>query len=247
MNIPVLEMILRSGWVARSIIGMLLLFSIVSWALVFNRWYYYSSITRLNKAFRKRFADLKAITEVDRIDAKESKCPFGELGKLGLAEYKRILTDARADSSVKDWSFYLQSQFAMASERVESAIGSLSDQVSTGLVILAVTSSTTPFLGLLGTVWGIMDAFFEIGNQGSASLPVVAPGIAEALITTVGGLIVAIPALFFYNIFASRAERIGNDMDSFGEEMLLRLKREILSLLFRGKHEGSVSAKQEKE
>jgi biopolymer transport protein TolQ len=93
-------------------------------------------------------------------------------------------------------------------------------------------SSIAPFMGLLGTVWGIMNSFYEIGNQGSASLPVVAPGIAEALITTVVGLAVAIPALFFYNYFNHRAERIENEMDEFKDVLLVRVKREIFNLLY---------------
>jgi biopolymer transport protein TolQ len=95
-----------------------------------------------------------------------------------------------------------------------------------------MTSSIAPFLGLLGTVWGVMNSFFDIGNQGSASLPVVAPGIAEALITTIVGLVVAIPALFFYNYLNHRTERLDNEMDEFREFLLGRLKREIFSLLY---------------
>jgi biopolymer transport protein TolQ len=93
-------------------------------------------------------------------------------------------------------------------------------------------SSIAPFLGLLGTVWGIMNSFYEIGSQGSASLPVVAPGIAEALITTIVGLGVAIPALFFYNYCNHKAERAADDMEEFKELLVVRLRREIFSAFF---------------
>jgi biopolymer transport protein TolQ len=89
-----------------------------------------------------------------------------------------------------------------------------------------------PFLGLLGTVWGIMNSFYQIGNQGSASLPVVAPGIAEALIVTMIGLAVAIPAVLFYNYFVHRVELIENEMDEFKNLLLAHLKRDIFNLLY---------------
>jgi biopolymer transport protein TolQ len=104
-----------------------------------------------------------------------------------------------------------------------------------GIVILAIASSVAPFLGLLGTVWGIMDSFFEIGNQGSASLPVVAPGIAEALVVTAIGLAVAIPAVLFYNYFVHRVDRLENEMDDFKNMLFSHLKRDIFNTLYSGK------------
>jgi biopolymer transport protein TolQ len=122
----------------------------------------------------------------------------------------------------------------MASERMESEISSRMRTLDSGLSMLAIISSVAPFLGLLGTVWGIMDAFFEIGNQGNASLPVVAPGIAEALITTIIGLVVAIPAVFFYNHFVHSVERIEDELYEAKDMLLLRLRRNIFKLLYGG-------------
>jgi len=120
----------------------------------------------------------------------------------------------------------------MASEHLESAFMGLVSSFDKGVFFLAMMSSIAPFLGLLGTVWGIMNAFFDIGNQGSASLPVVAPGIAEALITTIMGLLVAIPALYFYNYFNHKIEHIENDMEEFKEILFVRLKREIFGKFY---------------
>jgi len=129
----------------------------------------------------------------------------------------------------------------MASDHIQTSSAALSGRFDRGLILLAITSSVAPFLGLLGTVWGIMNSFYQIGSQGSASLPVVAPGIAEALITTIVGLFVAIPSLFFYNMFMHTANRVEDEMESFGEQILLRLKREIFALLFRDKPPGAAS------
>lgn len=232
MNIPVLSMILRSGWVARIILLILAFFSLLSWAVIFNRIFYLRHITALNRRFRKLFEGLKSFKQLEKVDPNLESCPLGKLGTVSLGEYKRIISDAKNHSAVKDWSFYLQNQFYMASERISAVAAYLSAQLDYGVFLLAIISSIAPFLGLLGTVWGIMNSFFEIGNQGSASLPVVAPGIAEALITTIVGLAVAIPASFFYNMFVHSAERIEDEMDEFGDQLMLRLKRELFNLLY---------------
>jgi biopolymer transport protein TolQ len=232
-DIPVIDMILRSGWVARIILLLLAFLSIGTWAVIFFRWSFLGHISALNRTTSKIFDNTKSLADMESIDSKLNKGPLAILGKLASSEYKRIISDARADTGVKDWSFYFQTQFSMATERLDSAINLMEEKLGKGLVFLAMSSAIGPFLGLLGTVWGIMDSFFEIGEQGSASLPVVAPGIAEALITTVLGLVVAIPALFFYNIFTSRIEKLVNEMDSFSGRLSLRIKRDIFSVLYR--------------
>jgi biopolymer transport protein TolQ len=237
-EIPILAMIARSGWVARVILLFLAALSVGTWSIIFYRWSFVSKMAALNKAFMKHFDSVKALVELDSIDEKLAKGPLAILGRLAAAENKRILSDARADSGAKDMSFYFETQFGMASERFDAAITTMEERMQKGLVYLALASACAPFLGLLGTVWGIMDAFFQIGEQGSASLPVVAPGIAEALIATVIGLVVAIPALFFYNIFVRRVERFVSEMDAFSAQLSLKLKREIFALLYRPKGGG---------
>jgi biopolymer transport protein TolQ len=233
MEIPVLTMVARSGWVARIILMLLAGLSLLTWAIIFNRFYYLSRASRLNNLFRRKFSALKGIPDIGGVEGRFDGCPLGQLGKVCLAEYKRILGDARTHRGVTDWSFYLQNQFSMASERLGATATTVASRLDHGLFLLAITSSIAPFMGLLGTVWGIMNSFYEIGNQGSASLPVVAPGIAEALITTIVGLGVAIPSVFFYNIFIHRTNRVEDEMDEFGDQLLLRLKREIFSILYK--------------
>ncbi|NLD95185.1 MAG: Tol-Pal system subunit TolQ [Fibrobacter sp.] len=235
MDIPVVDMILRAGWVARSINLMLLFFSFISWAIIFNRLAVLSSIGRNNKLFKDKYDTLSSVSDIDKIDTKLMNAPLGQLGKNGSIEYKRIFEDAHTQS-VKDHSFFLQSQFAMVSEHLESAFLGLVKSFDKGVFFLAMMSSIAPFLGLLGTVWGIMNAFFAIGNQGSASLPVVAPGIAEALITTIMGLAVAIPALYFYNYFNHKIERIENDMEEFKDILFVRIKRETFNKFYTDAH-----------
>jgi biopolymer transport protein TolQ len=232
MDTPLVEMVVRAGWVARLIILALLFFSFICWAIIFNRMFVLGKIARGNRAFKAKFGTLSSITDIEKIDARSLEAPIAQIGKNGAVEYRRIIEDARSHTGVKDWSFFLQNQFAMTSEHLESSFMGLVSTFDKGVFFLAMMSSIAPFLGLLGTVWGIMNAFFDIGNQGSASLPVVAPGIAEALITTIMGLAVAIPALFFFNYCNHQIERIENDMDEFKDILFVRLKREIFGLFY---------------
>lgn len=232
MDTPVIDMIIRSGWSGRIIILILGLCSILLWAIIFNRYFALCSINAKNKLFKRRYESINKLSDIESIDSKSITSPMGQIGRTAAMEYRRILEDAQSHTGVKDWSFFLQNQFAMAADRMESTLMALIAPIDKGVFFLAMISSIAPFLGLLGTVWGIMNSFFEIGNQGSASLPVVAPGIAEALITTIVGLAVAIPSLFFYNYFNHKVEQIENQMDEFKELVLVRLKREIFNLLY---------------
>ncbi len=235
MNIPVIDMILRSGWVARSILMLLGIFSVVTWAVIFNRLYFMGRASSRNRLFLRKYSGMKALIEIEKADTGLLACPMGTLGVKGVAEFKRILDDSASHTGVRDWSFFIQSQFSIAQERIDTVFAELSRKLDSGLIVLAISASVCPFLGLLGTVWGIMNSFFEIGNQGSASLPVVAPGIAEALITTLVGLAVAIPAVLFYNYFVHRADRIENEVDEFKSLLFSHMKRDILSVLYRDK------------
>jgi biopolymer transport protein TolQ len=157
---------------------------------------------------------------------------MGQLAKIGSDEYHRILDDARSHTKVKDWSFFLEAQFTMAKERLDNAFAGIVKPFDRGVYLLAMISSISPFIGLLGTVWGITNSFYEIGKQGSAALQVVAPGIAEALITTIAGLIVAIPALFFYNYCNNKAEQAADDVEEFKDRLVVRVRREIFGAFF---------------
>jgi biopolymer transport protein TolQ len=235
MNIPVIDMILRSGWVARSILILLGIFSVVTWAVIFNRLFFMGKAAGRNKAFLKKYSGMKLLVEIEKTDAGVLSSPMGALGLKGVAEFRRILDDSASHTGIRDWSFFIQNQFSIASERIDTVFAELSRKLDAGLIVLAISASVCPFLGLLGTVWGIMNSFFEIGNQGSASLPVVAPGIAEALITTLVGLAVAIPAVLFYNYFVHRADTIENEIDEFKNLLFSHMKRDILSVLYRDK------------
>jgi biopolymer transport protein TolQ len=232
MNIPVVDMILRAGWVARLILIILGFFSIMTWAIIINRFLYLREAARGNRSFLRGYQSIVSLTDVEKMDRKQTEGPMGIIGKMGVAEYRRILDDSHKLTGVRDWSFFLQTQFTMAVERINSKVSEIGRKLDRGIILLAIASSVSPFLGLLGTVWGIMNSFFEIGNQGSASLPVVAPGIAEALIVTIAGLAVAIPAVLFYNYFVHRVDSLESEIDAFKNLLFSHLKRDIFGVLF---------------
>ena len=235
MNSPLISMILHAGWAARIVLIILLVFSIITWFIIANRLYFIRSARSGNRKFRRNYDSLNRLTDLDKLDKHALGSPLGRLSHVALGEYRRIVADSGELTSSKEWSFLLQNQFSMAAERLDSAFTGLVPSFDRGVFLLAMVSSISPFLGLLGTVWGIMNSFFEIGNQGSASLPVVAPGIAEALVATLAGLAVAIPALFFYNYFNHRVERMETELDEFKTIMLVRLKREALEDIYNKK------------
>jgi biopolymer transport protein TolQ len=240
MNIPVIDMVMRSGWAARTILILLGIFSVVTWAVIFNRLFYLGGAAKKNRLFLRKYAGSSSVVEIEKYDKAILVGPMGAVGMKGVTEFRRILDDSNSHTGVRDWSFFLQNQFAIALERIDTTYSEMSRNFDRGLILLAISASVCPFLGLLGTVWGIMNSFFEIGNQGSASLPVVAPGIAEALITTLVGLAVAIPAVLFYNYFVHRVERIENEVGEFKNLLFSHVKRDILGTLYGDKQKKTV-------
>ncbi|HEC97473.1 MAG TPA: protein TolQ [Nitrospirae bacterium] len=200
MENAILELILQAGLVVKGVLIILLFFSVVSWAIIFYKWRYFSKAKKETEAFMRAFhsgKDLKALLHASR---PLMVSPLSRIfmavyseGKVGRDEVKRALRRYEA----------------LEVARLERYLN-----------FLATTGSTTPFIGLFGTVWGIMSAFKGIGAAGSASLAVVAPGIAEALIATAMGLAAAIPAVIGYNYFLSMAGRIIVEMEDFSEELL---------------------------
>ncbi len=232
----IVNMILESDAFTLLLLTVLALFSLTSWGIILNRFFSLAKVRKQNGRFNDKFVSMNSIQELKNSSESEKISPMGRLGILGMNEYKRILNDAKEHKrAVTDWSFYLQNQFFMAQEQLEAESGRLTRKQDFGLYLLAVISSAAPFLGLLGTVWGIMNSFFAIGEQGSASLPTVAPGIAAALLTTIVGLVVAIPAVIFYNVFLHKVERIQDELDEFNDRFMLRLKKELFNLLYASK------------
>ena len=217
----VIDMIANMGFFAKLILLVLLVFSVVSWAIIFNKWKLFSNIDsetgKLLHLFRKKTKISDAYLNCIRL----RRTPLCAVLQTG---YNELESMTEKGEGIKK---------SLGQEKIDIIRMSLDrigaeeiDKLEKGIVFLATVGNTSPFLGLLGTVWGVIDSFASIGVKGTASLAVVAPGIAEALIATVAGLAVAIPAVIGYNHLNYRLKAISSDIDKFSLELVARVRKE---------------------
>lgn len=221
-------MVVRTGVVGKAVLLVLLAFSIASWTIIVHKAWLFQKVDRADRRAIYALGRAETLGEAartvdenpsspaahllrtagDHVRLRRMGNPHGPEGGIGLAEAQvaEVLAPIR---------------HALNRERVRRV-----HQLERHLPFLATAGSVSPFIGLLGTVWGIMKAFLDIGLQGSARLSVVGPGIAEALIATAAGLAVAIPALIAYNHFAHRLAILNEELESFTDEVLLRVAQE---------------------
>jgi biopolymer transport protein TolQ len=204
-------LIQSSGFVAKSVLIILLLFSLASWAIIFAKWGLFRRArvqsNRFMRAFRKseRLQDVAAVAE-----------QFKPSPLIGVFEGAYDELRKQAPYSIRMNALQRATQIAASEELTH---------LESRLPWLAITGAVTPFIGLFGTVWGIIDAFHGLGTAGAATLRAVAPGISEALITTAAGLFAAIPAVIGYNLFTQQIREFGARMDDFSLELMNEVER----------------------
>ena len=220
----VFELIWSAGPVAKFVLGVLLLFSIVSWALIVEKWWQLRRVRRQTLGFVKIFREGRRPSMVHAAARKFRESPLAALYSAAYAEISGI-PDA-GEPVVDDADEGLSSERLEAVHRaMRRAAGIEVAALERYLPFLATTASAAPFIGLFGTVFGIMSAFHGIGTQGSASLAVVAPGISEALVATAAGLGAAIPAVMGYNYLVNQVRHWATEMDGFILDLLNILSR----------------------
>jgi biopolymer transport protein TolQ len=216
----ILDLIIGAGPIAKGVLAVLACFSIVSWALIVEKWWQFRRTRRQTLSFLRVFREGRQPSQVLSAAKKYRESPLAQL--YGSAYHEVAgLEDALEDLDEP-----------VSADRVETAHRAMRRaatleiaRLERYLPFLATTASAAPFIGLFGTVWGIMAAFHGIGQQGSASLAVVAPGISEALIATAFGLGAAIPAVIGYNYFVNRVKHWAAEMDGFTLDLLNLLSR----------------------
>jgi len=229
LNTGILEILWNAGPVAKVVLGILLLFSIISWALIVEKWWQFRRVRRQTLAFVKVFREGRRPSIVHTAARKYRDSPLAQLYGAAYTEVSGV-PDV-LDHVIEDGDDGLPSERLEAVHRAMRRAATLEvAQLERYLPFLATTASATPFIGLFGTVWGIMSAFHGIGTQGSASLAVVAPGISEALIATAAGLAAAIPAVMGYNYFVNRVRHWATEMDGFMLDLLNVLARPVSKL-----------------
>ena len=202
-------LIQQTGWVARIVLGMLLFFSLFSWALIFQKWFMFGRINRQNALFLRIFRANRTLPEPRQMGGAGS--PLENVYSAGFREIENQVRGGNPHGKITSLNAVTVGMQLAAGEEVR--------RVESYMPWLATTGSVTPFIGLFGTVWGVMDAFTGLGAAGAASLRAVAPGIAEALITTAAGLFTAVPAVIAYNHFLHDIRDLSTRMDSFALEV----------------------------
>jgi biopolymer transport protein TolQ len=214
----VAELIWNAGPVVKLVMLLLVYLSVVSWAIIFYKWRLVRRALQQSQAFLDCFWSKRRLDLVAQQLDSFSDSPLTALFREGYQELVRVQPPRKegeaptlvlSDSGADNIARALRRSTTQQTQQLEKY-----------LTFLATTGSTAPFIGLFGTVWGIMDSFHGIGQTGSASLAVVAPGISEALIATAIGLLAAIPAVVGYNYFLSKINRLIGQMDTFSQEFL---------------------------
>jgi biopolymer transport protein TolQ len=228
-NLPETQNILsffkETGLTARIVLGILLLFSFISWVIIFAKYIRLKRVSRQSDKFMAFFRKSKRFSEVNALASQLTETPLTTLFKAGYAELDAQVKANRPDDPTLTASGTPGGKLVIKSisgvERaLERAIGAEVSRLTRYLTFLATTASACPFIGLFGTVWGIMQSFRAIGVTGSTSIVAVAPGISEALVNTAAGLAAAIPALIFYNYFMGRIRQLRAGMEDFALEFI---------------------------
>jgi biopolymer transport protein TolQ len=216
----------RLGLDAQAVLLILALFSITSWGIILYKLWAFSRAARQSRRFLDVFRHSAKFSEVQAVCRSVEASPLVGIFQSGYAEITSQLRQAPAGASPVAGSPppaparpTLRSVQALDRALLRAASVEI-NKLERRVTFLATTASITPFIGLFGTVWGIMKAFDAIAMMSSTNIAVVAPGIAEALINTAAGLFAAIPALYFYNLFASRVKLFASQMDDFSLEFL---------------------------
>ncbi|HXZ33416.1 MAG TPA: MotA/TolQ/ExbB proton channel family protein [Terriglobales bacterium] len=211
----IVDLVEETGAVAKVVLLVLLIFSVISWAIILSKWSLLRRARvqsgRFLRAFRKaqRLSDIAAVADQFR------PSPLVAVFEGGFEEYRR--QGAISSGVVRNATSIQRAMQIASSEELT--------RFERNLPWLAITGAVTPFVGLFGTVWGIIDAFHGLGTAGAATLRAVAPGISEALITTAAGLAAAIPAVIAYNLIGSSIRTFAARGDDFALEMLNAVER----------------------
>ncbi len=218
IDFSILALFARATITAQAVMIILLLASFWSWSIIIQKFINYRRAQRENALFEEAFWSGQPLDELyEKLGENPASAPE-KVFVAGMAEWRR---SHRSDGGL------IAGAQARIDRAMNVALGRVADDLNKGLVFLATVGSIAPFIGLFGTVWGIMNAFKEIANQQSTNLAVVAPGIAEALLATALGLLAAIPAVVFYNKLSGDADRLVAEQEVFADEFSMILSRQL--------------------
>ncbi len=212
----IIDLVGETGPVAKVVLLILLIFSLVSWAIILSKWSVLRRARVQSGRFVRAFRKAQRLQDVGAVAEQFRPSPLVGVFEGGFEEYRR--QGAAANGIIRSPLAIQRSMQIANSEELT--------RFERNLPWLAITAAVTPFVGLFGTVWGIIDAFHGLGTAGAATLRAVAPGISEALITTAAGLAAAIPAVIAYNLIGGSIREMAARGDDFAMEMLNAVERQ---------------------
>ena len=221
-DFSILSLFLQADIVVKIVILILLLSSIWSWTIIFSKYTNLKSILMETEDFEEKFYSSETLSKLSKRIGGQPTHPMEAVFFAAMVYFDRIKTGF----SNKNFDFK-KSFCENVKKEMEIVINKELTGLENGLNFLASVGSTAPFIGLFGTVWGIMNSFTAIGISQNTSLAVVAPGIAEALFATALGLVAAIPAVLFFNKFNNMLEILNNKLEVFSDEILVIISKEI--------------------
>jgi len=216
----IVQLLLDASWVVRAVVLLLLFVSLMSWTAIFRKLLSLSDVQRLNDEFEREFWSGKSLQELFAAAQQNAKLagPMERIFASGMREYQKLRERRITDSGLL---------MDGARRAMRASLQREMDAIESNLSMLASVGSVSPYVGLFGTVWGIMHAFTGLAQMQQVTLAKVAPGIAEALVATAIGLFAAIPAVLAFNRFSRDIDRVANRLETFIEEFSNILQRNV--------------------
>lgn len=215
-----LALFAKAGWVVKGVMLILIIASFISWVIAVNKFFHFFALKRRAKDFEETFWSGRTLEELSTGIGKNPQDPMGRVFAAAMREYEQSKGGQRREGVILGTQDRIDKVMTLVINR-EITRG------ERGMTVLSIIASASVFIGLFGTVWGIMNAFRAIAASQNTNLAVVAPGIAEALFATALGLVAAIPALIFYNMFSSEIDRYAARLEGYADELSAILSRKL--------------------
>ncbi|HVU52730.1 MAG TPA: protein TolQ [Polyangia bacterium] len=222
-RLDILQLILNASPVVKGVLGLLILMSVASWFVIGSKTIYLSNAASRSARFQDAFWKTGRLDEIWRVSEASPPSPVSEVFRAGYTELAKL--QKRRQEAPESASEELLGDIESVQRALDRARTTAITDMESRVPLLGTTASAGPFIGLFGTVWGIMNSFRNIGSKGAANLATVAPGIAEALVATAIGLMAAIPAVMAYNYFSRRIRVISAEMETFSSDFLNIVRR----------------------
>jgi biopolymer transport protein TolQ len=222
-RLDILNLILNASPVVKGVLGLLILMSAASWFVIGSKTIFLSNAASRSAKFQDAFWKTGRLDEIWRISEASPPSPVSEVFRAGYTELAKL--QKRRQEAPEAASEELLGDIESVQRALDRARTTAITEMESRVPLLGTTASAGPFIGLFGTVWGIMNSFRNIGAKGAANLATVAPGIAEALVATAIGLMAAIPAVMAYNFFSRRIRVLSAEMETFSSDFLNIVRR----------------------